>query len=341
MTSLSTIRPCYNGQDFILTLIESIEKNNQDIWNDIEIILVDDGSTDNTLHILQQIAAKRPSIQVVSKTHGGIADSRNCGLKLAQGDYVTFCDQDDICINGWSPFLKRIRDNDADLLIANYSVKRKGEIHNKQLIANDTSHEGPIIKEMVKRCLNVPLDASDAEYGQIPQFYPTIWNCIFKRSTLVENGITISRYFDYEDDWKLLTDTLLNARKVIFDTRIWYQYSYRNDSESHRGKYVDDFFTKRKHLREYYTYCLSQLQISEKKKKVTLSQFDRGTILSGFMNYRYAPFKDYYFAMKTGLKSCNNLGALFLPAVSLKEFILTLLLTFHLLGIAWCISSGK
>lgn len=90
MVKVSVIIPAYNGDRYIGEAIESILSQT---YNDYEIIVVDDGSTDNTRQVIQQYGNK---IQYFSQTNQGVAASRNLGLTKAQGEYIAFLDQDDI-----------------------------------------------------------------------------------------------------------------------------------------------------------------------------------------------------------------------------------------------------
>ena len=337
---LSVIVPCYNGQAFILDLIESIERCNQDLAGEMEILVIDDGSTDHSLHVLKQ-RTSCPYFRVIRKKHGGIAETRNYGLANSRGDYVAFCDQDDLCIKGWSPFLHSLIENDADLLISNYVNKKGTDCCIKQHISKNQICNHSVACDMVKRCLNITAAFGESGYEHIPRFYPSIWNSLFKRSTLVENGISLSRFVDYEDDWKLLTDTLLVSNKVLLNTGYWYQHTDRKDSESHRNKYITDYFTKRRRLREYYLDCLSKLQLSHKEKRGILALLDRDSLLSGYMNNRQKDYREYLHAMKECPYYFKNIKQILSLARSKKEFVLLLSLSLRLWGFVWGVSSFR
>ena len=89
---VSVIIPVYNVEEFIFRTVESVM--NQDYKN-IEIILVDDGSLDNSAKIINELAKKDDRITCVHKENGGVLSARNAGLRIASGEYVTFIDGDD------------------------------------------------------------------------------------------------------------------------------------------------------------------------------------------------------------------------------------------------------
>lgn len=89
---VSIIIPVYNVEEFIFKTVKSVM--NQD-YKDIEIILVDDGSPDNSAKIIDELAKRDDRIVCVHKDNGGVSSARNVGLRMALGEYVTFIDGDD------------------------------------------------------------------------------------------------------------------------------------------------------------------------------------------------------------------------------------------------------
>ena len=89
---VSIIIPVYNVEDYLPKCLESCTK--QTLY-DIEIICIDDGSTDSSMHILQAFAETDPRIQVISQENAGLASARNAGLKVANGQWIMFLDSDD------------------------------------------------------------------------------------------------------------------------------------------------------------------------------------------------------------------------------------------------------
>ena len=97
---VSIIIPVYNVEEFIFKTVKSVM--NQD-YKDIEIILVDDGSPDNSAKIIDELAKRDDRIVCVHKDNGGVSSARNVGLRMASGEYVTFIDGDDCCLLYTSP----------------------------------------------------------------------------------------------------------------------------------------------------------------------------------------------------------------------------------------------
>src|SRR5215212_2053917 len=90
---VSVIIPAFNCAGTIVTTIESVLKQS---YNPIEIIVVDDGSTDNTATIVQSLAETHASISLIRKPNEGVASARNAGIEAAQGDLIAPIDSDDL-----------------------------------------------------------------------------------------------------------------------------------------------------------------------------------------------------------------------------------------------------
>ena len=89
---ISVIIPVYNVIDFLKECLGSVLNQT---YKNLEIILVDDGSTDGSSQICDEYKKKDRRIQVIHKENGGLSDARNAGIKIAQGEYFSFIDSDD------------------------------------------------------------------------------------------------------------------------------------------------------------------------------------------------------------------------------------------------------
>lgn len=92
MTKVTIIVPCYNQARFVPKAIASLQAQTLAAW---ECVVVDDGSTDNTAEVVNNIALKEPRVRLVQKTNGGSASARDMGLEQAQGTFIQFLDADD------------------------------------------------------------------------------------------------------------------------------------------------------------------------------------------------------------------------------------------------------
>lgn len=113
MVKISVIIPAYNGDRFLAEAIESVLQQTEPDW---EIIIVDDGSTDQTASVAQQYGK---TVRYFSQTNLGVAASRNLGLAAALGDYIAFLDQDDLFLPHKLAAQGELLDRNPDLGIVN------------------------------------------------------------------------------------------------------------------------------------------------------------------------------------------------------------------------------
>ena len=120
---ISVIIPVYNTEKYLHRCIDSVLVQTFTDW---EMLLIDDGSTDDSAIICDEYAAKDERIRVFHKENGGVSSARNLGLDHAQGEWITFVDSDDYIEEN---FLKSFDGNlDADLVLGNIQLIRKQEV---------------------------------------------------------------------------------------------------------------------------------------------------------------------------------------------------------------------
>lgn len=115
---ISIIIPVYNAAQTLSRCLDSVLRQD---YRKLEIILVDDGSTDNSPEIIQEYKKRDPRIILLRKPNGGVSSARNAGLAIASGDFLTFIDPDDYMESGQIPYLlSLIEKYDADISISQY-----------------------------------------------------------------------------------------------------------------------------------------------------------------------------------------------------------------------------
>lgn len=133
---LSLIIPVYNSQKYLAKLFKSINEQNLD---ELEVIFVDDGSTDNSLSLLKDFESKNINVKVIHQQNQGGSIARNTGLSIAKGKYVYFFDSDD-SLNSYilKDLIILLEETNADILIGNVkTINEKGLIKNKNPIFNN------------------------------------------------------------------------------------------------------------------------------------------------------------------------------------------------------------
>lgn len=153
---ISIIVPVYNVQEYISQCLESLIHQT---YHNTEIILINDGSKDNTSSILQDYSIKDNRIIVINQENQGVSASRNEGLKRASGDYIMFCDSDDWYeLNACEIALKTIIENNADIVMFGYVREYKGNSLPKAMFnENQLFFEGQEVRDRLHRRIFGPI----------------------------------------------------------------------------------------------------------------------------------------------------------------------------------------
>ena len=128
---ITVVVPIYKVEKYLEKCIDSIIKQT---YENLEIILVDDGSPDKCPQICDEYAKKDSRIKVIHKKNGGLSDARNAGIDIAKGEYITFVDSDDYIEKDYVEVLyDSIKENDSDMAIGSHKViYENGTILNKE-----------------------------------------------------------------------------------------------------------------------------------------------------------------------------------------------------------------
>lgn len=219
---ISVIVPIYNVEEYLTNCIDSIVNQT---YGNLEIILVDDGSIDNSTKICDIYANKDRRIRVIHKRNEGLVRARKTGLKLANGEYVIFVDGDDwiepcMC----EELLKIIQQSEADMVHSGYFrdsvVNIPPIIHYKK---NKYSTE-KILKEHI---LNPNADL---------EITSSIWSKIFKLSTIKKCYELVPDNMSYGEDLLNLIVCVCEKIEFVSIGKSYYHYTVRNNSISHKSE---------------------------------------------------------------------------------------------------------
>ena len=244
---LTAVMPIYNGERHLRETLDHIVKIQA---RDMELLLIDDGSTDASGAICREYEALDARIRYVRQENQGIAASRNRGLALAGGEYVCFWDQDDIVIpENYFSLLYKIRAKHACMGICSTARMIRGEMSVFEKLA-----EGISRGDEVKRSLLYPLLFRGYGYpfaGTQNYLYGSVWKCIFRTDFIRDHHIRFARFVNYEDDWIFVTHALCCADQVVTCAAAGYCWRVNESSESHSGRYVPDLGDRFTVLDEY------------------------------------------------------------------------------------------
>lgn len=210
---ISVVVPVYNVEKYVAECVDSIVNQT---YKDLEIILVDDGSTDNSGAICDELAGKDERIKVIHKTNGGLSDARNAGIDIAKGEYISFIDSDDyIHPQMLELLLHTSLKIDSDISVCLFASVGETEKRSFQTIDDNTISVSTYSENRLSEIYNNNLITVVA------------WNKLYKKSLF--NSIRYAYGKIHEDEF-IIHELLFAASKVAYiDTEL---YFYRTRSNS-------------------------------------------------------------------------------------------------------------
>lgn len=177
MAKVSIIIPTYNVEPYLVECMDSITRQTLE---DIEIICINDGSTDGSLAILKQYAEKDDRIKLVDKENGGYGIGMNIGLDMATGEYIGILEPDDfVPINMYEDLYKIAKDNELDFVKADFYRFTRGDEGNMNLVYNHLSKD--------ESKYNVVFNPS--ETPEAIRYIMNTWSGIYKRDFINAHNI--------------------------------------------------------------------------------------------------------------------------------------------------------
>lgn len=161
---ISVIIPVYNVADYLPRCVETVLSQS---YTNLEIILVDDGATDNSGSLCDEYAEKDSRIRVIHKKNGGLSSARNAGLDVCKGDYITFIDSDDWITSDYVDTLFNLLvTNNADMSVASFQVafSQEDKIESKginEIILGTKDAISYLLYQKVSTCAYAKLFKSD------------------------------------------------------------------------------------------------------------------------------------------------------------------------------------
>ena len=205
---VSIIVPVYNIENYIRVCVESILAQT---YESFELILVDDGSKDNSGILCDEYAAIDSRVKVIHKENGGVSSARNTGLQQAKGKWIMYVDGDDwIEPDMIESLIETAKATEADLVFGDY-MKYGPYAGNHKLPTWST-------------------DKKDSMSRYIAYSMTTIWGSIAKRSLYTEHSLKSPNGVSYCEDFHLIVRLCHYAKKIANVHRPFYHYRYRPTS---------------------------------------------------------------------------------------------------------------
>lgn len=246
----SVVIPVYNVEKYIDRCLQSVIFQN---YEDLEIIVIENGSTDNSPHICDTYANKYPNISVYHIENHGVGFARNFGLSKARGEFIYFVDADDYLIgNLFSDFEEKLHDK-VDLLVFSYynsiekdliELKRNPKILPNNVLLDKTNFITSF-KELV---------LTDMMY--------TVWNKIYRRDFLIDNNLYFLKY-ELGEDVRFNLRVYDFVENILLSTECYYVY-ISGRMNSAMGSYNSNRVTYQLEELSQIEYLLNKWNIFDK-----------------------------------------------------------------------------
>lgn len=233
---ISIIVPVYNVEDFVGKCLESIIRQS---YENLDIVVVDDGSTDGSGEICDEFAKKDKRIRVFHKKNGGLSDARNFGMKKSKGELIAFVDSDDWVKKDYiSVMYEAMGETNAGVVVCGYNNVKPKDI--------TMSGKDATVKLLTKQ-ENLDIVA---------------WNKLYRKSLFLDNEIYFPVGKKHEDT--LTTYKVLSkARKVNYISQSLYEYVERKNSIMGEGKIEERLLVRERAVKEAVEYFKNNADLKQ------------------------------------------------------------------------------
>ena len=269
---VSIILPVYNAQNHLARCVGSICAQT---YRNIEIIILNDGSKDQSLPVCEEFRQKDSRILLVDKANSGVSDTRNLGLKLASGKYVEFVDSDDYLDPDFTERLvAAAEENEADFVIAPY----------KMVIPAGASKPDQVLDKIQDELgvMSVARPPEVREYGFLPAgvydkdtfalrlmdkpasyFYSVLWNKLYRRDILTGNDIQFVSEMRWAEDLVFNLRYIQYAERFVAIDKPGYYYVQNPQSICHTQINAATIVQNKLQVFRYYKDLYTRLGIYE------------------------------------------------------------------------------
>ncbi|WP_067149399.1 glycosyltransferase family 2 protein [Pseudotamlana agarivorans] len=288
---LSIIIPVYNAEKFIERCVDSILKQANDLNNNLEILIINDGSKDGSLELIKKLEILHPVIKVLNQKNSGVGHTRNVGLSKSQGQYIWFIDADDF-IDG--SILKNIKkaliDHSPEVVLLGYkSVNFEGEILSEVRYENRSFNRDEIIENHL--------------------YTNTVWSKVINRHIINTHNLQFNNNVSTAEDFDFSFRLLYYIKKVMTLSGTNYNYVINPNSISnirstkHLEKLATDSATIAQGLKDFLDSNESKYEGSRALFSHWLNNYLYGLLFSLF---RFKYNISFIKKILEDLKKSNN-----------------------------------
>lgn len=229
-TAISVIVPVYNSAVYLTECLDSLKNQN---FNDVEFIIINDGSRDSSGKIIDKYAQNDSRFIVIHKNNEGVSAARNDGLKIAKGEYVFFCDSDDLLAEcALDKLYKKAKEENAHIVIGDHTTfyndkKKFYSCFSKEFTTEKKSVISQIQKMILYRGYS-PYYTKNCGY-----LFSTPWGFLIKNEIFKKNNIVFPRDLNYYEDGIALLNVFEFVKSIAYIKEQVYSYRITKNSLCH------------------------------------------------------------------------------------------------------------
>lgn len=262
---VSIIMPVYNSESTLKRSIESFIVQSFPYW---ELVIVNDGSTDNSLEIIRSYASKEKRIRVVNKSSGGVASARQVGMGHATGEYFIHADSDDwVEPEMLEEMVDKAKSEGADIVITDYFVNYSDG--RQQLVTQGLASS----------------NAKDVLYAIYnKKIFGSLWHKLIRRSICDKVNARFIEGIDYCEDVLFLTQILRNSElRIVHIAKAYYHYVLTEKSLTRNISKTSFENLKR------FTHLIPEMVPKEQRYEEVIEDSKLNLFVVGFINGIYGP----------------------------------------------------
>lgn len=238
---ISIIIPMYNAQKDIIKTVNTLQNQT---YKNIEIIIVDDGSTDDSYGLCKSKFKNDKRIKIFHKENGGVSSARNFGITKAKGEYIQFVDSDDLVESTYCEDLHiLIKKGKIDYAICSY-IQAQDKNNINYLISDNIYDRNDFIK----------LFSS----SENPIYMNPPWNRIFKSKIIKKHKIKFEENISFGEDFIFNSKYLMFCRKIATTSKILYNYKFQESGLCNKKRKMDFYFKNSFKVYEAYESLLQK-----------------------------------------------------------------------------------
>ena len=299
IAKVSVIIPCYNVEEYIEKCINSVLNQT---YENIEVILINDGSTDNTSQVILKVIENKENVIYITNKNTGVSNARNTGIKAATGDYIMFIDSDDyISSNTIKNMYKLMERYNTDLVKCN--------IQKEYILENRVEKVKPIYSK-VRYIENSSFSNTIHKKILSTETMNSACNSLYKTNIIKENNLLFREDIHNGEDAIFFMNYVDNSKSIVYTPTAYYNYTIKNTGLTGTALSMEKLWSSKLEF-------INELRNKEKKWNLSKYNYVDKKIIYIFMSSVYRLYK----------KDSNT------NAEYKKEFLLKMLDDLHLINV--------